>query len=115
MLGQGGMECARSRLWRANDQRVRPTFPSAHSGIVWQWITRLGLFHQPPLWREQVLGPRRRIGEGQRRLLDRLIRRGQAPFVLAHMFLPGRNAENLDDAVRPVSVPEKLPARRSSS
>src|SRR5215207_6645406 len=75
---------------------------------------RLGLFHQP-LWREQVLGPGRRIGESQRRLLDRLIRGGQAPFVLTHMFLPGCNAEDLEKAVRPVSVPEERPARRSSS
>jgi hypothetical protein len=65
---------------------------------------------RPPLLRrEQVIGPWRRIGKGQRCLLDLLIRCGQAASVLALVLLPRADAEELDEAVRSVGVPVQLP------
>ena len=62
---------------RRTSVKLRP--PRGH-GSRWEPMYQLR--------RKQVFCPRRGIRESQRRLLDLLIRRGQAPFVLAHMFLP---------------------------
>src|SRR5215211_7202920 len=67
------------------------------------------------LRRKQVLGPCRRIREGQRRLLDLSVDRGQPAGVLTEMLLPGRDAEQLQKAVRSVAVSIQLPARRPGS
>ena len=64
------------------------------------------------LRRQQVLSPGRRIRKCQRGLLDLPVRCSQAARVLAQVFLPGRDAEELDEAIRLVSVPVQSEARR---
>jgi hypothetical protein len=46
-----------------------------------------------------VISGHRGIGEGQRGLLNHLIGCGQAALVLAEVFFPGGDAEDLDEAI----------------
>ena len=62
-----------------------------------------------------MVAGRRRIGEGERSLLDRLVPCGQAALVLAEMFFPGRDAEYLGELVRSFTVSIQLPAGCSGS
>src|SRR4030081_2293471 len=65
---------------------------------------------------KQVLRPRRGIRKCEGRLLDLSVRpRQAAAMMLAHVLLPGRNAEHLDKAIRSLGVPVQLPARRPDS
>src|SRR5215211_3345819 len=65
------------------------------------------------LRREQVLGPCRRIGEGQHRFLDLLVGSRQPALVLTQVLLPRWHAEDLDEAVGSFSVAVEFPARAS--
>jgi hypothetical protein len=47
---------------------------------------------------------RRRIGEREGGLLDLLVCRGEAPFVLTQVFFPGWDAEHLDETIRSLGV-----------
>jgi len=63
-----------------------------------------------------MLRPWRRIREREGRLFDLSVRSCQAAaMMLAEVLLPGRNAEELDKAIRTLAVPVELPARRSGS
>src|ERR1700716_1025224 len=65
---------------------------------------------------KQVLRPRRGIRKCEGGLLDLSVRpRQAAAMMLAHVLLPGRNAEHLDKAIRSLGVPVQLPARRPGS
>src|SRR5918994_2756907 len=66
----------------------------------------------PVLRWNEVLGSGRWIRERQRGLLDLSIGGGQASIVLAQVFLPRGNTEELDETVRALAVPEQLPAYR---
>jgi hypothetical protein len=61
-----------------------------------------------------MVGLGRRVRKRQRRLRNRPVRLGLAASVLAQVLLPGRNAEDLDELVRSLSVPLQLPTRPSS-
>src|SRR2546421_1251828 len=65
---------------------------------------------------KQVLRPRRGIRKREGGFLDLSVRPCQAAaMMLAHVLLPGRNAEHLDKAIRSLCVPVQLPARRPDS
>ena len=63
-----------------------------------------------------MLRPRRGIRKREGGFLDLSVRPCQAAaMMLAHVLLPGRNAEHLDKAIRSLCVPVQLPARRPGS
>ncbi len=66
---------------------LRASLPS-RLALRWQQVVALG-------WR---------LREGQRGLFDLLVRGGQAAFMLAQVFLPGRDTEQLHEPVRVLPV-----------
>src|SRR4030081_1105620 len=65
---------------------------------------------------KKVLRRSRGIRKREGGLLDLSVRpRQAAAMMLAHVLLPGRDAEHLDKAIRSLCIPVQLPARRPGS